>query len=99
MYQGIIPEVVYQVVTYGVFFGILEFLKTRFTVKTASQIWMASFCSGLINIFITSPLSVIASSVISHNKNNLKPISMYGAVQQILKDNGPIGLYKGFLFS
>lgn len=99
LYEGVVPMVCFQVASWGVFFGILETLKQLFTVQTASQIWIASFLSGLANAFLTSPLSVVSNHVINHNKNSPTSLSMLGAFKQIIRDNGIAGLYKGLMFS
>jgi hypothetical protein len=91
--------VVYNVVNWGTFFGILELIKSIFPVQTSSQIWWASFVSGLCNVLLTIPLSVISNFVIKHKKDTGQSISMYQAFIKVVCKSGWRGLYGGLLFS
>jgi hypothetical protein len=60
---------------------------------------IASSSAGLINVFLTTPLSVISNTVIAAQKSKGVQLSILGAVKRIYDQSGVMGFYKGLFIS
>lgn len=60
---------------------------------------IASASAGVINVCITTPLSVISSTVIASQKSKGVQLSILMASKKIYEQNGLMGFYKGLFIS
>lgn len=98
-YSGFVPYITLTILSWGTFFGIFEFFKNIIGVKTASEIWWASFVSGILNVLITIPFHVLSNFVIRYKKDKGIELGMWEAVKKIICESGIIGFYRGLIFS
>lgn len=60
---------------------------------------IASSSAGVLNVLLTTPLSVISNTVIAAQKSKNIQLSIFGAAKRIYEQNGIMGFYKGLIIS
>lgn len=95
-YTGFSAYLIYTMIGYGTYFSFFEYFKKKFP-KSSKLI--PSLFAAIINVLLTTPLSVITNIIISAEKRKNITISLKTAILQIYAKNGLKGYYKGLLIS
>lgn len=81
-------------ISWGISFTLYDYFKKKFKKEKHGEI-KASLCTGLINVCITNPLSVISNTMVANSKKNIH-LGLFATIDYLAKTGGIKSFYKGF---
>jgi hypothetical protein len=97
-YKGLIPCLILTINPI-IQYVIYEFLKKKISknglISSASIIWISAL-SKLISTLITYPIITVKTLIQANEKKN--PLEVLKLLSKIIKENGPLYLFKGNIF-
>lgn len=111
LYKGLTPALLANGVSWGGYFLFYEHAKNRYLEQldapkplTSVHHMLAAFEAGIVMVFLTNPLWLIKTRMqLQPGKSSGQPQpqhleayrGMWHAVRTIVREEGPLGLYKG----